>query len=183
MVDIIDGACMAVRISCDSTLLSTVVVFQATYQQYHRPVHFEPIFSAWECIALSCDAGFDHSVTSNVRITCVLLNFSLRTTPTWAVVSERDAARFKWRASPVSAVSVMQQSPIRNKYQSVTENAISNFVADSLNLPLSMAEILSNVAIATLVLGLLLILPSIMGLFRGNKFNVEGKVGFRWSNP
>lgn len=41
-----------------------------------------------------------------------------------------------------------------------------------------MAEILSYATIASLVLGLLLILtlPSIMGLFGGNKFNVAGKV-------
>jgi 3-dehydrosphinganine reductase len=41
-----------------------------------------------------------------------------------------------------------------------------------------MAESLGYLTIASLVFGFLLILPSIMGLFGGNRFNVQGKVRF-----
>lgn len=42
-----------------------------------------------------------------------------------------------------------------------------------------MAEILDSWTIASLLFGLLLFVLSIMGLFGGNKFNVQGKAGIR----
>lgn len=45
-----------------------------------------------------------------------------------------------------------------------------------------MAESLSYWTVGSLLFCLLLILPTIMGLFGGNKFNVLGKVGSRCAN-
>jgi 3-dehydrosphinganine reductase len=39
-----------------------------------------------------------------------------------------------------------------------------------------MADILSYWTIASIIVGLVVLLPSIMGFFGGNKFDVKGKV-------
>jgi hypothetical protein len=52
----------------------------------------------------------------------------------------------------------------------------NNFHADRTPSTFNMADTLNYWTIASIIIGLLVLLPSIMGLFGGNKFDVKGKV-------